>query len=163
VIYWPMRAAERGLLEEVPAHRDSIVDFVPVDYVAEGLIALLEHPQAHGVYHLVAGCSALTAGQLVESHASLLGRVPVRLAPLAAGSQLPQGAEAYLPYFDVRCSFDDVRARSLLRSLNIEGPAPKDHLGPMIDYAHTTRWGKQPLTRQAALRRVPLAYGLAAD
>jgi thioester reductase-like protein len=163
VIYWPMRAAERGLLEEVPAHRDSIVDFVPVDYVAEGLIALLEHPQAHGVYHLVAGRSALTTGQLVESHASLLGRVPVRLAPLAAGSQLPQGAEAYLPYFDVRCSFDDVRARSLLRSLNIEGPAPKDHLGPMIDYAHTTRWGKQPLTRQAALRRVPLALGPAAD
>ena len=38
VIYWPIRAFERGLLEEVPARPDSIVDFVPVDYVTDVLV-----------------------------------------------------------------------------------------------------------------------------
>src|SRR6202789_914876 len=33
VLYWPMRAVERGPLDEGPAREDSIVDFVPVDYV----------------------------------------------------------------------------------------------------------------------------------
>ncbi len=42
VLYWPMRAFERGLLEEVPAREDSIVDFVPVDYVTDGILALLD-------------------------------------------------------------------------------------------------------------------------
>ena len=37
-----MRAFERGLLDEVPAREDSIVDFVPVDYVTDGIVALLD-------------------------------------------------------------------------------------------------------------------------
>ena len=50
-----MRAFERGLLQEVPAREDSIVDFVPVDYVTDGILALLDDDDAHGTYNLVAG------------------------------------------------------------------------------------------------------------
>ncbi|MCA1689501.1 MAG: SDR family oxidoreductase, partial [Actinobacteria bacterium] len=37
VIYWPLRAFARGMLEEVPADPDGVVDVVPVDYVADAL------------------------------------------------------------------------------------------------------------------------------
>jgi thioester reductase-like protein len=154
VIYWPIRAAERGLLREVPARPDSIVDFVPVDYVTDGLLALLDDPGAHGTYHLVAGEHALSARELADLHGSLVGRAPVRL--VARGSRgLPQGAEAYVPYFDVRCSFDDARMRPILERSGIERPRPRDYLGRLISYAHATSWGKRPVSRQAATDLVP--------
>jgi thioester reductase-like protein len=152
-IYWPIRAAERGLLEEVPARPDSIVDFVPVDYVADGLVALLDAPQAGGSYHLVAAEKALTAGELVELHSSLLGRAPVRFVSADTSDGLPPGAEAYVPYFDVRCSFEDARVRPILGRAGVQRPDPREYLGRLIDYAHATRWGKRPVSRQAAMER----------
>ena len=53
VIYWPVRAFERGLLEEVPARPDSIVDFVPVDYVTDGVLATAR--RRRGPRHLPSG------------------------------------------------------------------------------------------------------------
>jgi thioester reductase-like protein len=154
VIYWPIRAAERGLLREVPAPPDSIVDFVPVDYVTDGLLALLDDPEAEGTYQLVAGEHALSAGELVDLHSSLLGREPVRLVAGDATAGLPQGAEAYVPYFDVRCTFDDARMRTILQRAGLEKPRPKEYLRRLIAYAHRTRWGKRPLSRQAAMELV---------
>ncbi|HWX97419.1 MAG TPA: SDR family oxidoreductase [Solirubrobacteraceae bacterium] len=155
VIYWPIRAAERGLLRELPARPDSIVDFVPVDYVTDGLLALLDDADAEGTYHLVAGEHALSAGEMAELHSSLLGRAPVRLVAGDAVGELPQGAEAYIPYFDVRCAFDDARMRPVLQRIGLETPRPSDYLGQLIAYAHRTRWGKRPLSRQAAMDLMP--------
>jgi len=165
VIYWPMRAYERGLLREVPARRDSIVDFVPVDYVTDGIVALLDDADASGTYNLVAGERALSAGELVALHSSLSGRAPVRFVPQetvagvpatgqpAAGQSavgLPAGAEAFAPYFDVRCSFTDERAREVLTRAGVEKPHPSDYLGRLIGYARRTSWGKRPTTRQGS-------------
>jgi len=159
VLYWPMRAAERGLLPKVPAHPGSIVDYVPVDYVAEGILALLEDPAASGTYHLVAGAQALTAGELIELHASLVERPPVRISGRKTEGRLPPGAEAYLPYFDVKGGFDNARARPLLERAGVEHPDPRTYLGRLLDYAHATRWGKQPLSRRAAMLRAGEARG----
>ena len=148
VLYWPIRAFERGLFEEVPARADSIVDFVPVDYVIEGVLALLRDPEATGTYNLVAGDSALSAGELAALHASLSGREPVRF--VSESGALPDSAETFVPYFDVRCNFDDTRARELLGRAGVVKPAPAGYLHRLIDYAHTTHWGKRPLSRQAA-------------
>jgi thioester reductase-like protein len=152
VIYWPIRAFERGLFDELPARADSIVDFVPVDYVADGLLALLDSPQAGGTYHLVAGRRALTAGELVDLHSSLLGsRKPARFVEQAGNAGLPQGAEAYLPYFDVRCSFDDSRAHEIVQAAGVAAPEPGDFFERLIAYARETAWGKRPISRQAAM------------
>jgi thioester reductase-like protein len=151
VIYWPIRAAERGLLEELPARPDSIVDFVPVDYVTDAVIGLLDDADADGTYHLVAGEQALNAGELVELHSSLVGRAQVRFVAPDTARQLPQGAEAFAPYFDVRCSFDDARARQILERAGVVKPDPRHYLGRLIAYAQQTRWGKRPLSRQAAM------------
>jgi thioester reductase-like protein len=150
VLYWPMRAFERGLLREVPAREDSIVDFVPVDYVTDGILALLEDEDAHGTYNLVAGERALSAGELVELHSSVTGREPARFAPPQSAGGLPAGAETFAPYFDVRCRFGDARARGVLERSGVEKPSPGDYLDRLIAYARTTGWGKRPITRQAS-------------
>ncbi len=46
VIYWPMRAFSRGLMDEVAIDPDGLADIVPIDYVADGLMALLEDETA---------------------------------------------------------------------------------------------------------------------
>jgi thioester reductase-like protein len=153
VLYWPMRAFERGLIDEVPARKDSIVDFVPVDYVTDGIVALLDQEQAHGTYNLVAGERALSAVELVELHSSLTGLEPVRFVEPQAATGLPAGTETFVPYFDVRCRFADPRACAVLGRAGVEKPDPRDYLGQLIEYARTTAWGKRPMTRQAALRR----------
>ncbi len=151
VLYWPMRAFERGLLDEVPAREDSIVDFVPVDYVTDGILALLDDEAATGTYNLVAGEAALSAGELVQLHSAVTGREPVRFVAQDDGAGgLPAGAETFVPYFDVRCRFGDERARELLARAGVARPDPGDYLARLIAYARASAWGKRAMTRQAA-------------
>ncbi len=157
VIYWPMRAFERGLLQELPARADSIVDFVPVDYVTDGIVALLEQRDARGAYHLVAGELALSAGELAELHAAMTGHPPVRFAPLHTAAGLPAGAEAFAPYFDVRCAFGDARASGLLERAGVGKPDPRDFLAALLAYARSTAWGRRPRSRQASFRYAGLS------
>ena len=61
VLYWPLRAFSRGLFDAVPARPEGRVDVVPVDYVADALVHLLDrHDQ--GVFNLVAGRGAVDGG-----------------------------------------------------------------------------------------------------
>jgi thioester reductase-like protein len=156
VLYWPMRAFERGLLQEVPAREDSIVDFVPVDYVTDGVLALLDDEAAVGTYNLVAGELALSAGELVALHASLTGREPVRFVEVGADGDggLPAGAETFAPYFDVRCRFSDTQAQALLADTGVEKPDPREYLGRLIAYAQASNWGKRTGTREGSFTLV---------
>ena len=65
VLYWPLRAFSRGLFDTVPALADGRVDVVPVDYVADGIVHLLDRAEA-GVFNLVAGRDAPTVDELIE-------------------------------------------------------------------------------------------------
>ncbi len=155
VLYWPMRAFERGLLDEVPAREDSIVDFVPVDYVTDGILALLDDEAAAGTYNLVAGADALSAGELVQLHCAVTGREPVRFVAQddgagAGAGGVPTGGESFVPYFDVRCRFGDQRARELLARAGVVRPDPQDYLVRLIAYARASAWGKRAMTREAA-------------
>jgi thioester reductase-like protein len=159
VLYWPMRAFERGLLDEVPAREDSIVDFVPVDYVTDGILALLDDEAASGTYNLVAGADALSAGELVQLHSAVTGREPVRFvaqddSAVAGAGGVPAGGESFVPYFDVRCRFGDARARELLARAGVVRPDPQDYLARLIAYARASAWGKRGMTREGALSAV---------
>ncbi|HTC73336.1 MAG TPA: SDR family oxidoreductase [Solirubrobacteraceae bacterium] len=170
VLYWPMRAFERGLLDEVPAREDSIVDFVPVDYVTDGILALLDDETASGTYNLVAGADALSAGELVQLYSAVTGREPVRFiaqdgdAGAGAGSGgLPLGGETFVPYFDVRCRFGDDRARELLARAGVVRPDPQDYLVRLIAYARASAWGKRGMTREGAFSAVDGRASVAGD
>jgi thioester reductase-like protein len=155
VIYWPIRALQRGLLNVIPARPDSIVDFTPVDHVARAILALVGHEDAQGTYNLVAGEQAVRADRLLELLSDSNGSPAasrVQLRALREGERLPVGAETLLPYFDVRTRFADHRTRGLLAQVGIGVPDPETYLPRLLDYAHKTAWGKRPVSRQGTLR-----------
>ena len=154
VLYWPLQAFARGLLETVPADPNGVVDMVPVDYVAEVIERAAFLPGVTGRFHAVAAERAVSVEELIEMVCSQLDRRPPALvAPGQFASDHP-GA-VFEPYFDIETRFDDRRAQSLLGD---EGPAPEpaDYLAALLDYGSRARWGKRPLTREAA-RRVRVA------
>lgn len=148
VVYWPLQAFARGLLDDVSADPDGIVDLVPVDHVTDLLFAATFAPAASGTLHAVAGDRALRVRDLIEQTSAIVGRPGPRLHP-PGGYDPDHPAAVFAPYFDVQVAFDDRRARVLHRD-----PAPADFLAAILDYAQVTRWGKRPMTRQAARERV---------
>jgi thioester reductase-like protein len=145
VLYWPLQAFARGLLQSVPADPKGIVDMVPVDHVAEVIERVTFAPEASGRYHAVAADRAVRVDELVEAVCSELDRPRLKLSEPGT---LPEGhpAGVFVPYFDVTTHFGDERTRALA------GPAPEplSYLPRLLDYGQAARWGKRPLTREAA-------------
>jgi thioester reductase-like protein len=154
VLYWPIRAFSRGLFAEVPARPEALVDVVPVDYVADALVHLLEEPSSSGVVNLVSGREACTVEDLVRMTSTAFGKErPPVVPPGTAGTgsaHADDHAAVYFPYFDMDMVFDDTHARELFGSAGIRCPHLTDYFPRLIEYAQTTRWGKTPLTREEA-------------
>jgi thioester reductase-like protein len=154
VLYWPIRAFSRGLFAEVPARPEALVDVVPVDYVADALVQLLEDSSSSGVVNLVSGRDACTVDDLVSMTSAAFGKErPPVVAPGSTGTgsaHADDQAAVYFPYFDMDMVFDDSRARALLGPAGVKCPHLADYFPRLIEYAQTTRWGKTPLTREEA-------------
>lgn len=154
VLYWPIRAFSRGMFKEVPARPEALVDVVPVDYVADALVFLLEDTSSSGVVNLVSGQEACSVDDLVGMTSAAFGRErPAVVAPGSTGTgsaAADDHAQVYFPYFDMDMVFDDSRARSLLGPAGIKCPHLTDYFPRLIEYAQQTRWGKAPQTREAA-------------
>ncbi|HKR98536.1 MAG TPA: SDR family oxidoreductase, partial [Candidatus Dormibacteraeota bacterium] len=66
VLYAPLRALSVGAYKLIPARRRAPVDVVPVDFVADGVVALAQHPEASGgTFHLTAGPSVSSVGEIL--------------------------------------------------------------------------------------------------
>jgi long-chain acyl-CoA synthetase len=139
VLYWPLRAYARGLLREIPASPDARVDIVPVDYVADAIVAALRS-DVGGTLNAVAGDGAVTVDALAELAARALGRERPRLAAFdtALREQSPEAA-AYLEYFDMKVVFDATRAREVFGA----PPRLEDYFPALMAYARRARWGKR--------------------
>jgi long-chain acyl-CoA synthetase len=153
VLYWPLRAFSRGLFDVVPALPDRHVDIVPVDYVADALVFLLDSDES-GVVNLVAGRDTATVDDLIGLASAAFDRErPPVVPPGSAGTGSThaddQGA-VYFPYFDMEVVFDDSRARELLGPAGIRCPRLADYFGVLMDYARRARWGKTGVTREEA-------------
>jgi thioester reductase-like protein len=152
VLYWPLRAFSRGLFNEVPSLPSAHVDIVPVDYVADALVALLDSGD-EGVFNLVSGREAPLANELVELACDRFDRPRPTIVESAGASDDEHGA-VYLPYFDMEVVFDDTRTRELL---GIQAPRLRSYFDTLLDYADAARWGKRGTTRQEARERVGAA------
>ena len=150
VLYWPLRAYSRGLLQAVPARAQARVDVVPVDYVADAIVHIArERPDVRGTLHLVAGSGAVTVDELMGLAADKLDRPRPTLAAEAAGELAERSAEAarYLPYFDMDVVFGDACSRSVLGPAGIAPPPLRDYFGRLVDFAQDARWGKAQMAR----------------
>jgi long-chain acyl-CoA synthetase len=151
VLYWPLRAFARGLFDQVPARLDAHIDVVPVDYVADGIVHLLDRDDA-GVVNLVSGEEALRARELMDLACGRFGREPPPVVEpgSSAGASADEHGAVYLPYFDMDVIFDDARARAVLAPAGIRPPLLGDYFGTLMDYAELARWGKNGITREEA-------------
>ena len=109
VLYWPLRAFSRGLFDTVPALADGRVDVVPVDYVADGIVHLLDRAEAGRVQprRRPRGADRRRADAWASDASAARG--PSSSDP--GGDDRAADGEVYLPYFDMRVVFDDARAR----------------------------------------------------
>jgi nucleoside-diphosphate-sugar epimerase len=154
VLYWPLRAFSRGMFKEVPALADGHVDVVPIDYVADSLVHLLGRREA-GAFNLVSGRNAPQVGELVNLASDYFGKPhPKLVEPIAPEHVGDDQGDVFVPYFDMRVVFDDTRARAVLGPVGIEAPVLRDYFGKLMEYAETARWGKKPISREAARARV---------
>jgi long-chain acyl-CoA synthetase len=152
VLYWPLRAFSRGLFDTVPARPEGRVDVVTVDYVAAGLVALLDSDES-GVFNLVAGDEAPTVQELIDMACERFERPPPTL--LEPGSDLNAGhGNVFLPYFEVETVFDDAHTQSLLGPTGLRRSRLADCFRALMDYADAAAWDKTPMTREAAARRI---------
>jgi thioester reductase-like protein len=149
VLYWPLRAFSRGLFDEIPALPSAHVDIVPVDYVADGLVRLLDVDD-QGVFNLVAGRDAPFANELVELACDRFDR-PRPAVVDGGGPDDDEHGAVYMPYFDMEVVFDDSRARAALGGLR--PPPVSEFFNTLMDYAEETRWGKRSMTREEARER----------
>jgi thioester reductase-like protein len=143
VLYGPLKAFARGAVPAIPARRDSPVDIVPVDYVADRVHELVTHGP-DGTFHLVAGRNATTVGRLLEMSSEALDRPePKVLSPslyrrwvhpwLRRRYRGLRRMEVYFPYFRMRVRFDDRRLGP--------GPRVEDYFHRLVRYAQRARWG----------------------
>jgi thioester reductase-like protein len=143
VIYWPLQAFARGLFPVIPADPDARVDIVPVDTVADALLALTAGDPASGTVHVVAADEAPTARELATMAAEAFGaEIPTFVSPGKA-PDVEQRAGAFLPYFRVRGVFDAARGRRL----GFRAPKLEDYFPVLLEYARVTRWGKRGVPR----------------
>ncbi|HET8755670.1 MAG TPA: SDR family oxidoreductase [Solirubrobacteraceae bacterium] len=149
VLYWPLRAFSRGLFDEIPSLPSAHVDIVPVDYVADGLVRLLDVSD-QGVFNLVAGRDAPFANEVVELACDRFDR-PRPEVVHGGGPDDDEHGAVYMPYFDMEIVFDDSRARAALGGLR--PPPLNEFFGTLMDYAEETRWGKRSMTREEARER----------
>jgi thioester reductase-like protein len=145
VLYGPLKAFARGAVPAIPARRDSPVDIVPVDYVADRVHELATRGP-NGTFHLVAGRNATTVGRLLEMSSDELGRPePAVLPPrlyrrwvhpwLRRKYQGLRRMEVYFPYFSMRVRFDDRRLGP--------GPRVESYFHRLVRYAQAVGWGRR--------------------
>ncbi|HYF24815.1 MAG TPA: SDR family oxidoreductase [Baekduia sp.] len=157
VLYWPLQAFARGLLDVVPGDPDGVVDTIGVDAVAAGIVALLDDPAAVGVHTLAAGPRAATVADLAREGSRALGRPAPRFSDAA---DLGGAGEVYVPYFDVASRFATDRGDALLARTGVPRPPLGEHLDALVAFAQATRWGRRPISRaqaRAAAREQALA------
>jgi thioester reductase-like protein len=161
VLYWPLQMFSRGRLPMIPARSQAPVDVVPVDYVADAILALADAPPA--TYHLVAGEHATTVGDVIALAAERFDvPAPQLLAPETtdadadadadrgaltdAQARVLHRARVYFPYFGLRVRFDDRATRAVLEPTGVRTEPLHRYFDTLMDYAQRAQWGRAPLT-----------------
>jgi thioester reductase-like protein len=165
VLYAPLRAFARGAYPVIPARRSSPVDIVPVDYVADGILALAGRTGT--THHLTAGERASSVQELIELASGYVGKPAPRVVPptlyrsaihpilVRTGSERRRRAlrrsEVFFPYFAMRARYDNTRAREALAPLGIEPPPLRAYFHRLMDFARAAEWGRRPRARREAI------------
>jgi thioester reductase-like protein len=139
-------------------------NLVPVDWVAQAMVQIVNRPQRHGrTYHLVAR-EPVRAAELKEIAVELLGIDGVRWAgtgPLEAPTALEEmfldHIREYWPYFRADPTFD---CRQTVAALPDLPPPRLDRalLARLIQFGIADRWGRAGRVQSSQRDRVDVAH-----
>jgi long-chain acyl-CoA synthetase len=165
VLYAPMKAFARGAYPAIPARRSAPVDVVPVDYVADSILALSGRPGT--TYHLTAGDRTSTVGELIELGSAAASQRQPRVLPprlyrriihpllVRRGSQRRRRAlrrsEVYFPYFSMRTRYENSFARDALAPHGIEVPSLPSYFNRLLGFALAADWGRRTFQRHEVI------------
>ncbi len=166
VLYAPMKAFARGAYPAIPARRSAPVDVVPVDFVADAIVAPAGSPGT--TYHLTAGNRASSVGELIELGSAAASRPAPRVLPpwlyrrlihpllVRSGSEARRRAlrrsEVYFPYFAMRTRYDNSAAREALAPAGIQPPPLASYFERLVAFAQAAEWGRRPVARHEVIR-----------
>jgi thioester reductase-like protein len=171
VLYGPMKAFARGAYPAIPARRSAPVDVVPVDYVADSILAL--SGRAGTTYHLTAGDRASSVGELIDLGSAAASQPRPRVLPprlyrrlihpllvrrgSAARRRALRNSEVYFPYFSMRIRYENAGAREALQPLGIDVPPLRAYFDRLMGFAIAADWGRRRLSRHEVMssRRRP--------
>lgn len=160
VLYWPLKLYARGRWRVVFGRPDCIVDVVPVDFVADALVALLDEPEAAGkTVHLAAGPERQsTIGEVVTLAQHFFHQKPIiwfdldlylkyfrRFVRPIIRRLRPEVGElggVYLPYLKENPSFSVDVATRFLAPRGIQPPRVSDYFDAILRYARETDFGR---------------------
>jgi long-chain acyl-CoA synthetase len=165
VLYGPMKAFSRGAYPAIPARRSAPVDVVPVDYVADSILALAGRPGT--TYHLTASERASSVGELIDLGSKAASQPRPRVLPprlyrslihpllVRQGSESRRRAlrrsEVYFPYFAMRTRYDNAEARGALEPHGIEVPPLATYFDRLLSFAMAAKWGRRTVPRHEAI------------
>jgi len=171
VLYGPMKAFARGAYPAIPARRSAPVDVVPVDFVADAVLALAG--RSGNAYNLTAGNRASSVGELIELGSAAASKPRPRVLPpwvyrrlihpllVRSGSEARRRAlrrsEVYFPYFAMRTRYDNSTARKALAPAGIEAPALASYFHRLLSFAQAAAWGRRPVARHEVIPPRPAA------
>jgi len=167
VVYFPMRLMAAGQLPFAPAGGRALLDCVPVDFVADAILALAARPDTLGrALHLTAGSDALTVHDVIaHTYAGLARRhgTSVRigtraLSPIAwrclsaVCRHLIRGRmrraidrfEQYAPYTRVNAIYDNAVERAMIAPNGVHLAAASEFFPRVVDYALHCDFGRRP-------------------
>jgi thioester reductase-like protein len=171
VLYGPMKAFARGAYPAIPARRSAPVDVVPVDFVADAVLALAG--RSGNAYNLTAGNRASSVGELIELGSAAASKPRPRVLPpwvyrrlihpllVRSGSEARRRAlrrsEVYFPYFAMRTRYDNSTARKALAPAGIEAPPLASYFHRLLSFAQAADWGRRAVARHEVIPPRPAA------
>jgi long-chain acyl-CoA synthetase len=175
VLYGPYRSYAKGHYTVLPGRLDGIVDVVPVDFVADGVWALMREPVGAGVetYMLTAGDLAPTLREIRDTAVAYFAQgTPAIIHPTAfrvlaapmlglIGGEKARTALArskpYFPYFEVETRYDARSTHAALRRHGIAAPRFAEFAERLLDFAVRADWGKRIPPRREIVAGEPVA------
>jgi long-chain acyl-CoA synthetase len=163
VLYWPLKVIARGWLPVIPYDPGSTLDIVPVDFVADALLALAADPGTlGGTFHLAAGPQRdTTTGEMFPRIFRMLHRrAPLRVPPVVFRNVVRpvlmvipdrrlrrtlQAGLVYRPYLELRLQFDTTQADGFLEPAGVRCPAVLDYIDTIVAAALASDFGRRPV------------------
>ncbi len=167
-LYAPLELIYKQLIHFVPGSESAKMDIVPVDYVGDALISILDMEEsANGsIYHITAGKdNCLSAGEVIELACEYFGKLDKNHRVEANSYKVNflnsseykfqksgmQGAEVMLhnaveifsPYITISRIFDNTKAEEALVRKGITVPSFRSYFNAILDFCLATNWGRK--------------------